>query len=89
MASLACTAKLKTAAHDIPVHVQVGAHYVKDVFAMLVVDPLQDMVVENVAEATGTDGLLNSATHVTNDAMYYTHMGKRMKHNFHQVNQFF
>ena len=63
---------------------QVGAHYVKDLFSMLVVNPLQDQVVDSVAEATGTDGLLDGATNMTNNAIYYTHMGKRMQHQFQQ-----
>jgi hypothetical protein len=68
---------------------QVGAHYVKDLFAMLVVNPLQDQAVSGVAEATGLDGVLGSATNVTNDAIYYTHMGKRMQHQFQNLQNFY
>ena len=63
---------------------QVGAHYVKDLFAMLVVEPFKDKVVDTAVEATGTQGLVDGAAHMTNDAIYYTHMGKRMQHQFTQ-----
>jgi hypothetical protein len=69
--------------------VQVGAHYFKDLFAMLVVNPLQDTVVDAAVTATGTQGLLDGATSVTNDAIYYTHMGQRMQHQFANMNQYY
>ena len=65
---------------------QVGAHYVKDLFALFVVDPLQDTVVDGVVEATGMEGVVDGAAHMTNQAIYYTHQGQRMQHQFNHAN---
>ena len=64
---------------------QVGAHYVKDLFAMFVVEPLQDHVVDAAVDATGMGGVVGDATHMTKNAIYYTHMGKRMQHQFQSM----
>ena len=68
---------------------QVGAHYVKDLFAMFVMDPFKDTVVDTAVEATGMQGAVNSAAHMTNTAIYYTHQGQRMQHQFQQANQYY
>lgn len=56
---------------------------------MLVVDPLKDQVMDTAVEATGTQGLVDGATHMTGNAIYYTHMGKRMQHQFAGANSYY
>jgi hypothetical protein len=60
----------------------VGSHYLKDIFAMMVVDPLKDTVVDGAVQATGMAGLVDGAAQMTNQAIYYTHMGQQMQHQF-------
>jgi hypothetical protein len=68
--------------------VQVGAHYIKDLFAMLI-DPLKDSVIDSAAQATGTQGILNQAEHMTHQAQHMAHFGKTMQGQFQYQNQYY
>lgn len=62
---------------------QVGKHYIKDLFENFVMDPLKDTVTDTVVQATGTQGLVDTAAHYTNSA---THTAGRVNYAHSQFN---
>eukprot|EP00798_Chlamydomonas_sp_ICE-L_P020518 gene20518-27310_t len=63
---------------------QVGASYLKDLFAMFVIDPLQDAVVDGMVEALGAEELMQKATHATNSLIHKANEAKRLEHEFNK-----
>lgn len=64
---------------------QVGAHYIKDLLDMFVMEPAQDFLTDAVVDATGTEEYVNQAGNMTNQAVGYAHMGSRMQQQFHNL----
>jgi len=61
---------------------QVGAHYVKDAANNFVIDPLKDSLIESATEATGLDGLVDTYTDASNQAVSESHKLKRFQQFF-------
>jgi hypothetical protein len=64
---------------------QVGAHYLKDLFEMFVMEPAKDMLVDHAVEVTGTQGIVNSYTHMQHQAQHYTMHGQHMYNQFNSM----
>lgn len=47
---------------------------------------VQDYVVDQAVEATGTEGLVQSATHVTHTVQNYAYHGQNMHNQFNYQN---
>lgn len=64
--------------------VQVGAHYIKDLFDMFVMEPAKDAVVDGAVDATGTQSYVNSYTSMQHQAQRYAMNGQHMFNQFNQ-----
>jgi hypothetical protein len=61
---------------------QVGAHFAKDAFSSFVVNPLGNAVQDQVLEATGTQGIYNSAVSQQNSVINFAHTAQRIRNEF-------
>jgi hypothetical protein len=64
---------------------QVGAHYLKDLFEMFVMEPAKDAAVEGAVHTTGTQGLVNAYTNMQHQAQRYTMNGQNMLNQFNHM----
>lgn len=63
---------------------QVGAHYLKDLFDMFVMEPAKDAAVDSAVDATGTQGYVNSYNSMQYQAQRFAANGQNMLNQFNR-----
>lgn len=63
---------------------QVGAHYLKDLFDMFVMEPAKDAAVDSAVDATGTQTYVDSYTRMQHQAQRLAMNGQNMYNQFNQ-----
>jgi len=66
-------------------HTQVGSHYLKDLFDTFFMQPVTNMVQDQVLEAAGMSGVASSLGQATNSAVYRMQQGQSAYNQFQHM----